>query len=86
MPNSPVRRLNQRTMSSVLQGVPGSSDQMGGSVSGAGDVNNDGFPDIIVGARIAGPPGVYEGAAYVYSGKDGKLLWEYASKALAATV
>ena len=42
----------------------------GNSVSGAGDVNLDGWPDFIVGA----PRSNYTGIVYVYSGKDGAVL------------
>jgi FG-GAP repeat protein/tetratricopeptide repeat protein/VCBS repeat protein len=44
-------------------------DNFGSHVSGAGDVNRDGYEDVIVGA-----PGHGAGHAYVYSGKDGSLL------------
>src|SRR6185295_2215361 len=45
----------------------GSSDNAGNSVSAAGDVNNDGFDDVIVGARyLVGGHG--QGAAYVIFG------------------
>src|SRR5688500_10585713 len=45
------------------------SDQAGWSVAGAGDVNGDGFADIIIGAPLNGD---YAGAAYVlYGGPDG---------------
>jgi hypothetical protein len=48
-----------------------SMDYFGCSVAGAGDVNNDGYDDIIVGAM--GYDG-NRGKAYVYSGINGDLL------------
>jgi hypothetical protein len=51
-----------------LSGVA-SSDSLGISVSGAGDVNGDGFDDLIIGAYEADPNGNYSGAAYVLFGK-----------------
>jgi len=44
-------------------------DQSGRSVSAAGDVNGDGFGDLIIGAYRANPNGVYSGASYVVFGK-----------------
>jgi hypothetical protein len=49
-------------------------DQFGRHASGAGDVNHDGFADVIVGAPNNGAAGEGAGRAYVYSGKDGSLL------------
>ena len=39
------------------------------SVSGAGDVNGDGFDDLIVGAFRADPNGSHSGASYVVFGR-----------------
>ncbi|MDJ0685091.1 MAG: cadherin-like domain-containing protein, partial [Alphaproteobacteria bacterium] len=48
------------------------NDLSGGSVSGAGDVNGDGFDDLIVGAERASPNGVSgAGESYVVFGKAG---------------
>ncbi|PXW88243.1 FG-GAP repeat protein [Nitrosomonas sp. Nm84] len=52
-----------------LEGVSG-SDQFGASVSGAGDVNSDGFDDLIIGARYAEPSGERSGSSYVVFGGD----------------
>src|SRR5687768_13779044 len=48
-------------------------DYSGGSVSSAGDVNGDGFDDLIVGAHFAESSGEadYEGESYVVFGKAG---------------
>ena len=47
-------------------------DQSGGqSVSAAGDINNDGFGDLIIGASEADPNGMGSGASYVMFGKAG---------------
>jgi len=56
-------------------------DRFGGSVSGAGDVNNDGFDDLIVGARYNNAGGYNAGRAYVYSGQNGPLLYTFTGEA-----
>jgi Ca2+-binding RTX toxin-like protein len=53
-----------------LDGVVG-GDRSGHSVSAAGDVNGDGFADLLVGAPYANPNGKYNaGASYVVFGGD----------------
>ncbi|HKA37226.1 MAG TPA: FG-GAP-like repeat-containing protein [Thermoanaerobaculia bacterium] len=49
-------------------------DSFGRHVSGAGDVNGDGHADVIVGAPGNNAGGKGAGRAYVYSGKDGRLI------------
>jgi hypothetical protein len=46
-------------------------DRSGSSVSSAGDVNGDGFDDLIIGAYIASPNGIsYAGQSYVVFGSN----------------
>src|SRR5262245_47900135 len=44
-------------------------DYSGRSVASAGDVNGDGFADVIIGARAAAPHGSQSGASYVVFGQ-----------------
>ena len=57
---------------SVLDGLNGFKipgyGEFGHSVASAGDVNGDGFDDVIVGARYASPQGTHSGASYVVFG------------------
>jgi hypothetical protein len=54
----------------IIQGdVAG--DRAGDSVSSAGDINGDGFADLIVGAPLGDNGGNYAGEAYVIFGKAG---------------
>jgi MYXO-CTERM domain-containing protein len=45
-----------------------SNDWFGSSVSGAGDLNGDGYADLVVGARFDDDAGSDSGSAYVYYG------------------
>ena len=54
------------------------SDQFGRSVSGAGDVDNDGYDDVIIGAYFHNAGA---GRAYVYSGQSGALLHTFDGQA-----
>ncbi|MBI4880198.1 MAG: FG-GAP repeat protein [Planctomycetes bacterium] len=77
-----VRYLLQRHVRRLAQLLytfngHGSGDHFGTSVSAAGDVNSDGFPDVIVGAPIDGSGGNNAGSAEVFSGKDGASLYRF---------
>ena len=53
-------------------------DQLGKALAAAGDVDADGRPDVIAGAPQADPNGRgVAGTAYVYSGRDGRVLWQF---------
>ena len=40
------------------------------SVSGAGDINGDGFADLIIGAPVSSPNGKWSGSSYIVYGKN----------------
>ena len=52
-------------------------DFFGRWVSAAGDVNDDGFGDVIISAHFDGTNGQNSGAARVFSGIDGSQLFEF---------
>ena len=54
-----------------------SSDHLGSRVGGAGDIDGDGFPDLIAGASGDDGAGTSAGAAKVFSGATGMLLYEF---------
>ena len=60
-------------------------DQSGSSVASAGDVNGDGYDDLIVGARRADPNGSLSGASYVVFGKASGFAASIALGALDGT-
>ena len=66
-PTSISRRLDGITGFKLSGAAAG--DRSGYSVASAGDVNGDGFADLIVGASGADPHGNNSGASYVVFGK-----------------
>jgi len=52
-------------------------DEFGASVAGAGDVNGDGFSDVIIGAPKTDSSGLDAGRAVVFSGADGSVLYTF---------
>ena len=77
--NSGSARVLSGSNGSVLYIFFGDSedDQFGTSVSDAGDVNNDGFDDLIVGAPFDDNNGDNSGSARVLSGEDGSVLYNF---------
>ncbi|HEX9792896.1 MAG TPA: VCBS repeat-containing protein [Planctomycetota bacterium] len=62
-----------------VYGGVASGDHFGHAVAGVGDVNDDGFADLAVGAPYAGQDG--EGEVRVLSGRDGFTLFVFAGGA-----
>lgn len=50
------------------------SDIFGSALACAGDINQDGVPDLIIGGPRANASAFWAGSAYVFSGVDGSLL------------
>ncbi len=51
--------------------------RFGASVASAGDVDEDGVPDFLIGDPTSKADGlIHAGSTYVYSGTDGQLLWQ----------
>ncbi|MDX2115642.1 MAG: hypothetical protein SFZ24_08495 [Planctomycetota bacterium] len=82
--NSGNARIFSGATGAILYTFSGDStdDQFGASVSGAGDVNNDGFDDLIVGAPYDDNNGRNSGSARVFSGANGAILYTFNGNAV----
>ncbi|MAF64484.1 MAG: hypothetical protein CMJ84_02330 [Planctomycetes bacterium] len=70
-------RIHSGATGSVLYMIDGGgTDQLGTAVSGAGDVNNDGFDDVIAGGPWHLGIGPIQGTISVISGVDGSTLYQ----------
>ena len=58
-----------------VPGIPRHGGQFGSAVDGAGDLDGDGVPDLVVGARDAPPH--ERGVVWAFSGADGQPLWRH---------
>ena len=67
----------------VINGID-AGDGSGRRVSAAGDVNNDGLDDILIGAPLAAPNGNFSGESYVLFGQDDSVTPFAASLELSA--
>lgn len=75
-PKSGVTRVLSGANGSVLRTFLGDSsgDEHGIAVAGLGDIDLDGFPDVLAGAHLDDATAIDSGTAYVYSGASGTVL------------
>lgn len=70
---APASRGEAQTVVHTLVGNMG-GDKLGLGVSGCGDIDGDGVPDVAVGAIQDGVPAVGPGYVRIHSGSDGSLI------------
>ena len=76
--NSGMVRFFSGKDGSIIRSVDGhqAGARLGENMDGGGDVDNDGYPDLVVGARDDGvTTSSKEGAVVVLSGKDGSVIY-----------
>ena len=66
---------DESLLSSATQGILG--DEFGRAVASVGDLNGDGFDELLVGAPFNDGAGANAGAAFVYSTKTGARLHDF---------
>ncbi len=85
---SVVRQVLDTTSLSVTDGFiiqgDAADDNLGTSVSGAGDVNGDGLADLIAGAYLSDDGGMDAGEAYIIYGKVGTNGTQFGTEVTAA--
>ena len=82
---SDVEFTAAHTLGFVINGV-GAGDYAGQSVSAAGDVNGDGFDDLLVGAPLTDPNDEWSGSAYLVYGKNDHVAVELSALKLDANL
>ncbi len=77
--NSGSARILSGADGAILYTLNGDSanDLFGNAVSDAGDVNNDGYADVIVGAYQDDNHGTNSGSARIFSGANGSILYTF---------
>src|SRR5262245_18433326 len=78
---SPCREDEDPMEFAVAKGVA-AGDKLGTSVAAAGDVDNDGYDDVIVGAPFDKSIGIATGTAFVFSGRDASLIFKFSGDSL----
>jgi len=68
--------MTSTTAQSIYASDAMTNHHFGRAVAGAGDIDGDGYADLIVGAPVDSDNGSYSGAAYVYYGQSGSLHLE----------
>jgi len=71
--------INPNTITSVIAGAQ-LNEALGTSVSSAGDVNGDGFSDVVIGAPLYDNGQTDEGAAFIYLGSANGIVTPFATK------
>jgi hypothetical protein len=76
-PTLPAQMVGGAWSETHLSG-PNAGMRFGSAVAAAGDVDGDGFADVIIGAYSNAAGGLsFAGSAYVHSGADGSLLHQF---------